>query len=67
MFCKSTQVVAPKKAKLAEAEITLAETTAVLNKKQAELQAAVDQLNELQANFDAATAKKAQLEYQVNI
>ena len=60
-----SQVVAPKKIKLAEAEESLAATMSVLNAKRAELKEVQDRLAELEHNFKVATDKKEQLEFQV--
>jgi hypothetical protein len=56
------QVVGPKRAKLAEAEITLASVMKALAAKQAELAAVEAKLSELGTQLDAARLKKANLE-----
>ncbi|CAK8689424.1 unnamed protein product [Clavelina lepadiformis] len=67
VYDRVAKVVAPKKIKLAEAEETLGATMKVLNAKRAELREVQDRLAELQANFKAATDKKEQLEFQVDL
>jgi predicted nucleic acid-binding Zn-ribbon protein len=57
-----TQVVGPKRAKLAEAEVTLAAVMKALAAKQAELAAVEAKLSELGTQLDAAKLKKANLE-----
>ena len=59
------QVVAPKKAKLAEAEASLAETMALLNSKREELAEVEAKLANLKQTFQEMTDKKASLEFQV--
>ena len=59
-------MVAPKKIKLAEAEESLSATMKILNAKRAELKEVQDKLAELQHNFQVATDKKEQLEFQVS-
>lgn len=59
------KVVAPKKAKLKEAESELATAMGALAIKQGELKEVQDNLAKLQADFDAMVAKKDQLEKQV--
>ncbi|MGH0136030.1 UNVERIFIED_CONTAM: hypothetical protein FKN15_058794 [Acipenser sinensis] len=63
-LCK---VVAPKKARLAEAQLSLAETMALLNHKRAELKEVEDRLAALQLTFREKTEEKAQLEIQVDL
>ena len=60
-----TQVVAPKKAKLLEAETTLSATMELLNAKRAELAEIEDKVQTLKNQFQEMTDKKAQLEFQV--
>ncbi|KAJ6668326.1 hypothetical protein lerEdw1_015703 [Lerista edwardsae] len=60
-------VVAPKKARLAEAQQSLAQTMALLNQKRAELQAVEDRLEALQQTFLEKTEEKARLEFQVDL
>ena len=59
------QVVAPKKAKLQEAETTLSATMALLNSKREELTEIEDKVRALKLQFEEMTEKKAQLEFQV--
>ena len=59
------KVVAPKKARLAEAEESLAETTKILNAKREELAEVEDKLANLKLTFAEMTDKKQQLEFQV--
>ncbi|XP_053734095.1 dynein axonemal heavy chain 7 isoform X1 [Synchiropus splendidus] len=61
------KVVAPKKAKLQEAEGELAVAMESLQKKQAALKEVQDKLAKLQATLDANKAKKAELESQVDL
>ena len=62
MFLK---VVAPKKAKLAEAERSLNETVKILEAKRAELKEVEDRVDSLKSQFAEMTEKKKQLEIQV--
>ena len=64
-FSSHSQVVAPKKAKLYEAEVTLAATMELLNNKRAELAEIEEKVNVLKQQFQEMTDKKAQLEFQV--
>lgn len=57
----------PKKAKLAKAQESLADTMAVLDKKRAELKEVEDRLAALQKTFEEKTKEKAQLEFQVDL
>jgi len=66
-YDRVAKVVAPKKAALAIAEKSLAETMALLTSKQAELKEVQDRLELLNSNFEAATAKKESLEIQVDL
>ena len=59
------QVVAPKKANLAEAEASLAETMKILNAKREELAEVEAKLANLKLTFAEMTDKKQQLEFQV--
>lgn len=59
------QVVAPKKANLAEAQQSLATTMALLTQKRAELKEVEDRLASLQHTFEEKTQEKALLEQQV--
>ncbi|KAM4720749.1 dynein axonemal heavy chain 12 [Rhinophrynus dorsalis] len=67
MYDRVAKVVAPKKARLAEAQRSLAETMALLNQKRAELKAVEDRLAALQENFREKTEEKAKLEFQVDL
>ena len=57
--------MAPKKAKLAEAESTLAATMELLNRKRAELAEIEEKVATLKAQFQEMTEKKQNLEFQV--
>lgn len=59
------KVVAPKKANLAEAESSLAETMKILNAKRQELAEVEAKLANLKLTFAEMTEKKQQLEFQV--
>lgn len=59
------QIVAPKKAKLAEAEQTLAATMELLNTKRAELAEIENKVQTLKSQFQEMSDKKEQLEFQV--
>lgn len=59
------KVVAPKKARLAEAEQSLAETMEILNAKRQELAEVEAKLANLKLTFAEMTEKKQQLEFQV--
>ena len=59
------KVVAPKKARLAEAEASLAETMKILNAKRQELAEVEAKLANLKLTFAEMTEKKQQLEFQV--
>ena len=67
IYDRVAKVVAPKKAALAIAETSLAATMGLLREKQAELKEVQDRLATLNANFQAATDKKEQLEFQVDL
>jgi dynein heavy chain len=67
IYDRVAKVVAPKKASLAIAEKSLKETMALLAEKQGELKEVQDRLASLNANFQAATDKKQQLEFQVDL
>nr|DBA18657.1 TPA: hypothetical protein GDO54_016881 [Pyxicephalus adspersus] len=67
VYDRVAKVVAPKKARLLEAEQSLAETMAVLNQKRAELKEVEDRLAALEATFREKTEEKAQLEFQVDL
>lgn len=64
-YDRVAKVVAPKKAKLAEAEAELSTALTSLKGKQDELKAVQDSLARLQADFDAMVAKGDQLEKDV--
>ncbi|KAJ3098250.1 Dynein heavy chain 3, axonemal [Phlyctochytrium planicorne] len=61
------KVVAPKKESLGKAEAELAVEMAKLNAKRAELKEVEDKMATLEAGFRAMTAKKADLEQQVDL
>ncbi|GCC21887.1 hypothetical protein chiPu_0000269 [Chiloscyllium punctatum] len=61
------KVVAPKKARLNEAQKSLAETMGILNQKRAELKEVEDHLADLKKTFQDKTEEKAQLEFQVDL
>ena len=65
--CSVAKVVAPKKAKLKEAEADLAIAMGDLNKKRADLRAVQQKLADLQASFDENNRKKQQLETDVDL
>jgi len=67
IYDRVVKVVAPKKAKLAEAEEKLRLNTILLNTKRAELKEVQDKLQQLQDNFQAATDKKEQLVFQIDL
>lgn len=58
-------MVAPKKAKLEEAEGDLRITMQILNDKRAQLKIVQDKLAKLQSDFSAMVANKEKLESQV--
>ncbi|KAG7254627.1 hypothetical protein CRUP_019802, partial [Coryphaenoides rupestris] len=62
-----SQVVAPKKANLAEAQESLAATMDLLDQKRGELKEVEDRLAALQKTFEEKTEEKAQLEFQVDL
>ena len=64
IYDRVAKVVAPKKEKLAEAEISLKETLAILNAKRAELKEVEDRLATLTAQFEEKTKEKEDLEFQ---
>lgn len=59
--------MAPKKARLTEAQKSLAETMELLNQKRAELEEVEDHLENLQRIFIEKTEEKARLEDQVEL
>ncbi|KAM9752840.1 dynein axonemal heavy chain 12 [Menidia menidia] len=67
VYDRVAKVVAPKKAKLAEAKASLEETKALLDQKRAELKEVEDRLADLQKTFEEKTEEKAQLEFQVDL
>ncbi|XP_048874195.1 dynein axonemal heavy chain 12 isoform X2 [Brienomyrus brachyistius] len=67
VYDRVAKVVAPKKAKLAEAQQSLATTMALLEEKRAELKEVEDRLGSLQRTFEEKCQEKAQLEFQVDL
>ncbi|KAL3853467.1 hypothetical protein ACJMK2_017003 [Sinanodonta woodiana] len=67
IYDRVAKVVAPKKARLAEAETELAATMSTLNTKRAELAAVEKRLADLKATFKEMTEKKEKLEFQVDL
>ncbi|XP_075690041.1 dynein axonemal heavy chain 12 [Rhinoderma darwinii] len=67
VYDRVAKVVAPKKARLAEAQQSLSETMSVLNQKRAELKEVEDRLAALQETFREKTEEKARLEFQVDL
>lgn len=67
IYDRVAKVVAPKKARLAEAEEELSVTMKTLNAKRAELAAVEKRLADLKATFKEMTDKKEQLEFQVDL
>ncbi|KAF6041077.1 DNAH12 [Bugula neritina] len=67
IYDRVAKVVAPKKAKLKEAQSQLAETMALLNSKRAELKAVQDRLANLEKTFQEMVDKKKNLEFQVDL
>ena len=61
------RVVAPKKAKLKEANASLAIAMEALEKKRADLHTVQKKLADLQASFDENNQKKQQLEHDVDM
>ena len=59
------KTIAPKRAKLAEAEAELAASQAVLAEKQSRLKGIMDRIAELKASYDSSLAKRDQLEQQM--
>ena len=66
-YDKVAKVVAPKKVALAEAEKQLEETNKKLDEKKQELAAVEKELQDLQDAYEAAVAKKKQLEDDVDL
>nr|XP_020824636.1 dynein heavy chain 12, axonemal isoform X2 [Phascolarctos cinereus] len=67
VYDRVAKVVAPKKARLAEAQKSLGETMNLLNQKRAELKAVEDRLANLQQTFLEKTEEKVRLEDQVEL
>ncbi|XP_010215324.1 PREDICTED: dynein heavy chain 12, axonemal [Tinamus guttatus] len=67
VYDKVSKVVAPKKARLREAQQSLAETLALLNQKRDELAAVENHLAALEQTFIEKTEEKARLEFQVDL
>ena len=67
LVCFLLQVVAPKKAKLAEAEAELAVQMDMLNTKRTQLKAVTDKLQALNDQLDAMVAKKKDLEANIEL
>ncbi|VTJ64642.1 Hypothetical predicted protein, partial [Marmota monax] len=67
VYDRVAKVVAPKKARLAEAQKSLAETMGLLNQKRAELAEVEHHLENLQKTFKEKTEEKAALEDQVEL
>nr|XP_014432906.1 dynein heavy chain 12, axonemal isoform X1 [Pelodiscus sinensis] len=67
VYDRVAKVVAPKKARLGEAQQSLAETMALLNQKRAELAEVEHHLAKLQQTFVEKTEEKARLEFQVDL
>ncbi len=67
IYDRVAKEVAPKKAKLAEAEAEYATVMVGLKKKQAELKEVMDQLQGLQDQLDALEAEKNQLAFDVDL
>ncbi|KAI8468854.1 MAG: dynein heavy chain 8 [Monoraphidium minutum] len=66
-YDKVAKVVAPKRAKLAEAEATYEGVMAGLRDKQAELQALLDRLAGMEADLKANTERKERLEGEIEL
>ncbi|XP_028906396.1 dynein heavy chain 12, axonemal isoform X2 [Ornithorhynchus anatinus] len=67
VYDRVTKVVAPKKARLAEAQSSLAVTMELLNEKRTELREVENHLTNLQNTFLEKTEEKARLEFQVEL
>ncbi|XP_043934432.1 dynein axonemal heavy chain 12 [Protopterus annectens] len=67
VYDRVAKVVAPKKARLKEAQMSLTETMELLNQKRAELKEVEDRLAALQKTFQEKTEEKVQLELQVDL
>uniref|UniRef100_A0A8B9Q703 Dynein axonemal heavy chain 12 n=1 Tax=Apteryx owenii TaxID=8824 RepID=A0A8B9Q703_APTOW len=67
VYDRVSKVVAPKKARLREAQQSLEETLALLNQKRDELAAVEHHLAALEQTFIEKTEEKARLEFQVDL
>ncbi|XP_069499778.1 dynein axonemal heavy chain 12 [Ambystoma mexicanum] len=67
VYDRVAKVVAPKKARLAEAQQSLADTMALLDQKRAELKEVEDRLAALEETFREKTEEKVRLEFQVDL
>lgn len=67
VYDRVIKIVAPKKARLAEAEAELAAQMDTLNEKRAQLQEVTDKLQALNDEFAAETKKKKELEDQIDV
>lgn len=67
VYDRVIKIVAPKKAKLAEAEGELAVQMDILNEKRAQLQEVSDKLQALNDEFAAENKKKKELEDQIDL
>ncbi|KAG5895230.1 hypothetical protein JTB14_003447 [Gonioctena quinquepunctata] len=67
VYDRVIKIVAPKKARLSEAEAELALQMDTLNEKRAQLQEVADKLQALNDEFAAETKKKKDLEDQINV
>uniref|UniRef100_A0A672VCY4 Dynein axonemal heavy chain 12 n=1 Tax=Strigops habroptila TaxID=2489341 RepID=A0A672VCY4_STRHB len=67
MYDRVAKVVAPKKARLKEAQQSLGETLALLNQKREELAEVERDLAALEQTFTEKTEEKARLEFQVDL
>nr|XP_033781609.1 dynein heavy chain 12, axonemal isoform X2 [Geotrypetes seraphini] len=67
VYDRVAKVVAPKKARLGEAQQSLAETMSLLNQKRSELKEVEDRLATLEHTFHEKTEEKVRLEFQVDL
>ncbi|XP_029456789.1 LOW QUALITY PROTEIN: dynein heavy chain 12, axonemal [Rhinatrema bivittatum] len=67
VYDRVAKVVAPKKARLGEAQQSLAETMLLLNQKRNELKEVEDRLATLEQTFHEKTEEKVRLEFQVDL
>ncbi|XP_032050232.1 dynein heavy chain 12, axonemal [Aythya fuligula] len=67
VYDRVAKVVAPKKDRLREAQQSLAETLALLNRKRDELEEVENRLAALEQTFTEKTEEKARLEFQVDL